>query len=77
MLIEVKVTPKAKENKVLGMENGVLKVRVTAAPENNKANLALIALLSEYYRVPKRSVIIQSGETSRLKKVLIDAPIPS
>jgi uncharacterized protein YggU (UPF0235/DUF167 family) len=37
------------------------------------ANAALIEFLAEHYGVPKRSVHIDSGLKSRLKRVVIDA----
>ncbi len=71
-MIQVKVTPNANEDKVIGMDGKVLKVKVRASPEKGKANQAVIDLLAKHYKVPKRSVIIKSGETSRVKLFLID-----
>ena len=49
----------------------VLRVRVTAPPENGKANAAMIALLAKSWRLPKSAFAIVTGETSRLKRVRI------
>ncbi|MGN7437781.1 MAG: DUF167 domain-containing protein [Alcanivorax sp.] len=70
--ITVKLTPGAKQNKVIGWEENLLgdrtlKVQVTAIPEIGKANKALIALLSKHWKVPKSSITIIRGETSRIK----------
>ena len=70
--ITVKLTPGAKQNKVIGWEEDLfgdrtLKVQVTAIPEKGKANKALIALLSKHWKVPKSSITIIRGETSRIK----------
>jgi len=46
-----------------------LKARVTAVPEEGKANKALIALLAKTLKIPKSSISILTGETSR-KKIL-------
>ncbi|WP_457678072.1 DUF167 domain-containing protein [Thermovibrio sp.] len=54
------------------MEEGRLKVKVTAPPEKGKANEALIELLSKRLKVPKRSISIVSGQTSRVKRVFIE-----
>lgn len=69
--LEVKVTPKARENKVVGFEGDVLKIRVTDAPEKGKANDAVVALLAKFFSIAKRDVILASGETSRRKKLLL------
>jgi uncharacterized protein (TIGR00251 family) len=46
-----------------------LKIRLTAKPQKGKANEALVALMSDVLRVPKRNVSISSGASSS-KKVL-------
>ncbi len=72
MIIKVKVTPNSREEKVVGEENGILKVKVHASPEDGKANAALIEVLSKHFKLPKRCIIILSGHTARLKLVEID-----
>jgi len=42
---------------------------VRAAPENGKANTALVGLLAETLAVPKSAVRIAGGESSRLKRI--------
>jgi hypothetical protein len=49
-----------------------LKARVSLPPEDGKANKALIALLAEALDIPKSSIRIATGETSRLKTIQID-----
>lgn len=51
----------------------VLKARVSAVPENGKANKALIALLAKSLRIPKTSISLISGDTARKKILRIDA----
>ncbi|MDP2897736.1 MAG: DUF167 domain-containing protein [bacterium] len=69
--LSVRVQPKSSADRILGKHGGALKVSVTAAPEKGKANAAVIALLSEKLAVPKSSIEIVRGETSRLKTVRI------
>ena len=71
MIITVKVLPKSSQNSVVGWENEMLKVKLNAPPDKGKANAALIELLSDYYSVPKSSIEILSGHTSRIKRVSI------
>ena len=75
--LAVKVTPKASADRIQGWaedETGerVLKIAVTAVPEDGKANKAVIALLAKRLKLPKSALTIASGETSRRKILLID-----
>ena len=69
--LEVQVTPKASSNRIKAeiIENGSLKLRVyvTAVPEEGKANEAVIKLLAKELGVPKSSLTIIQGQTSRRK----------
>ncbi len=72
----LRVTPKASANRVQGIVDsggGILrlKIQVTAAPENGKANAAVIKLLSKIWRVPKSDISIVSGQTDRNKTLLV------
>lgn len=67
----VRVTPHAKQNKVVESD-GVLRVYTTVAPENGRANDAVVKLLSEYLDVPKSKIKILRGLTGRDKVVSID-----
>jgi uncharacterized protein len=72
----VRLTPKGGRDAVDGWAAASdgsihLKARVRAAPENGKANAALIALLAEVLDVPKSAVRIASGATGRLKRMEI------
>jgi hypothetical protein len=67
----IRVTPHAKQNKVVESD-GVLRVYTTVAPENGRANSAVIELLSDYLDVPKSRIKILKGLTGRDKVVTID-----
>jgi uncharacterized protein (TIGR00251 family) len=69
--ITVKVTPGARKSAVIGMENGILKVHLHAAPEKGAANKELLNVLSEYLKVSKRQLVILKGTTSRIKVIEI------
>lgn len=53
------------------MRDGVLHVKLAAAPVEGAANDALIELLAGTLRIPKRSIRIATGERSRTKTVEI------
>lgn len=74
--IALRVTPRGGRDGVDGIEqlsNGrsVLKVRVRAIADGGEANRAVLVLLAKSLRVPKASVSLLSGATSRLKQVAI------
>ena len=56
----------------MGLQNDVLRVRVMAPPERGKANQALVELLSTALKVPKGTLRIIKGHTSRDKWVAVD-----
>jgi uncharacterized protein len=74
--LRVRVTPKASRDAIGpvvadGQGNAVLKIAVTAAPEDGKANRAVARLLAKAWRLPKTSVEIIHGETARSKTIRI------
>ena len=71
MEIAVRVVPRAGRTAVTGIREGVLVVRLAAAPVDGAANEALVAFLSSVFDRPKRDVSIVSGHRSRDKRVEI------
>lgn len=70
--ITVKVIPRSSKNEVVGeMDDGILKVKLTAPPVDGEANKALIKLLADYFGVSKSSVRILKGERGKVKVVEI------
>ncbi|MBA2396252.1 MAG: DUF167 domain-containing protein [Ktedonobacteraceae bacterium] len=70
MLVTVRVIPRSSKN-ILEWEQGTLKARLTAPPVDGAANAALISLLAERLAVPRRTISIVRGETSRQKTIEI------
>ncbi|MEO7971110.1 MAG: DUF167 domain-containing protein [bacterium] len=68
---QVYVVPRASRSEVAGEYNGALRVRVAAAPLDGAANRDLIAVLAKALHVPRRAVVIDSGHTSKLKRVTV------
>lgn len=73
--LTVKVTPNAGREAILMPDTDAasqqLHIRVTASPEDGKANDAVLKLLSKVLRVPKSSLSITAGQTARTKTILI------
>jgi hypothetical protein len=69
--LAVKVTPGAGRNEIAGFKNGILHVKVNAAPEKGKANQELIDFLAEKLEIKKSSVLIIKGLTGRHKVIFL------
>ncbi len=64
--ITVRVTPKASRNRIT-REDGVIRVYVTTVPEGGKATKEVVKLLARALGVPKSSLTLMRGATSRDK----------
>lgn len=81
LILHLRVTPNAGRDAIEGVEtrdNGtsVLRVRVRAVPDKGKANAAVVALLAKALGVPKSALGVVSGETSRLKTLMVAPSTP-
>ena len=75
--IALRVTPRGGRDGIDGIEQlsdgrSVLKVRVRAIADGGEANRAVLALLAKTLGVPKASVSLLSGTTSRLKQIAVE-----
>ena len=69
LLIRIKIVPNSSKNDLI-IEDEFIKVKVSAQPIENKANKALIEFLSKRFKVPKTSIEIVKGDTSKEKTLL-------
>lgn len=67
----VRIHPRARKNAITGVAGDALKVALTAPPVEGKANQACIEFLAEFLNVPRASVTIVAGQSSRNKVVRI------
>ena len=67
----MKVQPRAKKNAITGEVGDALKLALTAPPVEGRANEACIEFLAEVLNVPRSSVTIAAGETSRNKVIRV------
>lgn len=72
MKLMIKVTPRAKKQRLALDNEGLLHIYVTAPADENRANEAVIEVLAKALRVPKRAILILQGATSRKKVIEID-----
>jgi uncharacterized protein len=67
----VKVHPRAKKNAITGELGDAIKVSLTAPPIDGKANEACIEFLAKLLKLPRSSVTIASGQSSRAKLIRV------
>lgn len=72
-IIRVRAQPKASRNEVVEYRDDVLRVRVTAPPEDGKANAAVIVLLAESLGIARTRVRLTRGHASRDKLVEVES----
>ncbi|MCE9542010.1 MAG: DUF167 domain-containing protein [Verrucomicrobia bacterium] len=70
--LEIKAVPNAPRTQVIGWLGEALKVKVHAPALEGKANEELCSFLAETLGLPKRSVRLLQGDTSRKKLLEID-----
>ena len=75
--VRLKVTPRARRPGIDGLFTDAdgsvrLKVGVTAAAAEGRANAAVLALLADAWRVPRSALTVQAGAAARRKTVGID-----
>lgn len=71
VILRVTLKPSSKRSCILSVDTWNLTCEVTAQPIENKANKALITLLSKKLSVPKSNIQILSGLHSKNKKIHI------
>jgi uncharacterized protein (TIGR00251 family) len=72
-ILQVKVKPNARENRLTESKDGVWVASIKALPVDGKANDALIELVATHFKVKRRQVSIATGSTSRLKRLFIES----
>ena len=75
--LALRVHPGARRNGIRGwLEDGTLKLEVTAAPEDGRANRAVCELIAEALGIRKQQVSVTRGSSSRTKQVEIEGVEP-
>ena len=71
--LKIKVRPGASRSEVKNiMEDGTVKIDISAAPSRGKANQELIKFLASLFRTSKNNIKIISGASERLKIIKIN-----
>lgn len=70
--LAIRVTPRASKNEITGiLDDGTIKIRLTAPPVEGKANAELIRFLAEVLDIAPSKLEIVAGETGRDKLVSV------
>lgn len=76
LLLAIRLSPRASRAQIGGLftdSHGSrwLQASVTAPPDRGKANATLIALLAKRLRIPASTILLEAGDTNRLKRLRI------
>ncbi len=74
LLVQLRISPRASREQVGGVVGERLKVALTAAPVEGKANQQLVKLVAKRFAVPPSRVAVVRGATGRDKTVRIQSP---
>lgn len=72
MLISIKAVPNSKKLEIIRLSDNSYKIKLDVRAIEGRANLRLIEILSEHFKIPKSSINIVKGHKSREKIVRID-----
>jgi len=76
-LIRLRVQPRASRERLEGVRDGYVRLRLTAPPVDGAANAACIAFLTKLLDISRARIHVQAGEQSREKLLHIAGMTPA
>jgi hypothetical protein len=76
VLVRIKLQPRASRDELVGLHGDAIRIRLCAPPVDGSANDALIRFLADRLNLPRSSVRLVSGQTSRSKAIAISGVAP-
>lgn len=70
IVLKLRISPNAAKNQLI-LSDEMIKLKITAQPIENKANKAVVEYLSKLFKIPKTSITILKGDTSKDKTLLL------
>jgi hypothetical protein len=70
-VLEIRVLPRSSRCEIAGVQDGALKIKLTAPPVEGKANKECVRFISDLLKIKKSAVSIIAGEKSKNKTILI------
>ncbi len=72
VVFTAKIVPGSSKTAILGLLDGMVKIKVSAPPEKGKANQAICEYLAKRLGLKKKAVSIVSGKTNPVKQIRIE-----
>ncbi len=63
--------PRSSKSEIIGVYDGLLKVRISSPPVDGQANSACVKYFSKLFKMPKSDIAIFKGERSKRKRLLL------
>ncbi|MGZ8272756.1 MAG: DUF167 domain-containing protein [Burkholderiaceae bacterium] len=76
VVLALHVQPGARRTAVVGLHGDRLKIAIASPPADGRANATLLAFLAERLAVPRLALTLQSGASSREKRVAVATSLP-
>jgi uncharacterized protein len=70
-LLKCWIQPRSSRSTIVGIHDNSLKIALTSPPVDGKANKELLKFLAKYFKLPKSSIQLVAGESSRNKTILL------
>lgn len=70
VVLKIRIAPNSAKNQLV-LSDDMVKLKITAQPIENKANKAVVEYLSKLFKIPKTSISIIKGDTSKDKTLLL------
>jgi uncharacterized protein YggU (UPF0235/DUF167 family) len=74
VLIAVKAVPRSRATRVVGIQDGHLRVQIAAAPHHGQSNAALCGYLADLAGVRPSAVRLRRGSSGARKLIEVDGP---
>jgi hypothetical protein len=74
LILRVSVQPRSSINAITEINDHCVKIKLTSAPVDGKANQSLTKLLSKAFGVSASQISIEKGEISKTKRIRISTP---
>lgn len=71
IILKVFIQPRSSKNMIAGCHGDALKIKLTAPPVGGAANKMCIQYLAKCLKIPKSSIKIISGQSSRTKRMIL------
>jgi len=71
LILQVNVQPRARQDKIVGVHDNRLKIRIKAPPVDGKANRYLCQYLARLCKLPIRHIDVVSGALNAHKTIII------